>query len=211
MADGYLSVGGANAPPDELTFPKARDLALRLADEQIDHSVLVECRRSETAETVVFDVHLEVPSRRTHAIERHERIGATFYADPRIAPKVEALRSNFPVVPHLNLHLQEYPRSLCLYDERYDELKRAWTAPRFVGRIREVAGTQREGGASPRRPGARATVARLRRAHRPSARLGGRADTAALRYWRCFRWSTVVSQDPSRAAGWVPPDRRQRP
>ena len=124
-------------PADELTLLKARDLALRLADERIDHAVLVECRRSDGPETVVFDVQLEVPNRRVHPIRRRERIAATFDDGDRRVPKVEALRGDFPVVPHLNLHLQELPRSLCLYNERYDELKRRWTAPRFVHRIRE--------------------------------------------------------------------------
>jgi integrative and conjugative element protein (TIGR02256 family) len=137
LDDEYVPLGGAAVPADELTLVKARDLALRLVEGGIGHAVLAECRRSDGSETVVFDVHLEVPNRRVHSIKRRERIAATFYDGDRLVPKVEALRKGFPVVPHLNLHVQEFPRSLCLYNERYDELKRQWTAPRFVHRIRE--------------------------------------------------------------------------
>ena len=137
MEDRFFPGGGAVAPPEDLTYPKARDLAFRLAAEEIPHAALVECRRLDSAETVVFDVRVEVPNRRGHQILRRERIAATFYDGDDHVPKVEALRKDFPVVPHLNLHLQEYPRNLCLYEERYEELKRRWTAPRFVHRIRD--------------------------------------------------------------------------
>lgn len=139
MEDGlFLPVGGAEARPDDMTLPKARDLALCLAEGGIDHAILVECRRSGSDETVVFDVRIEVPNnRRVHAILRRERIAATFHEGDQAVPRVEALRKDFPEVPHLNLHLQDFPRNLCLYDERYEELKRGWTAPRFVHRVRE--------------------------------------------------------------------------
>jgi len=136
VKDRFFAAGGAATRPADLTCRKARDLALRLATEEIPYAALMECTRLDGAEAVVFDVRVEVPNRRVHLILRRERIAATFYDDDRL-PKVEALRRDFPVVPHLNLHLQEYPRWLCLYEERYEELKRRWTAFRFVHAIRE--------------------------------------------------------------------------
>ena len=52
------------------------------------------------------------------------------------APDVNALRKDFPIVPHLNLHLQEYPRNLCIYDDLYDNLKLRWSSQKFVQDIR---------------------------------------------------------------------------
>ena len=137
MEERFFPVSGVTAAPEDLVCPKARDLGLRLAADEIPHAQLVECRRLDSAETLVFDVRVEVPNRRVHKILRSERIATIFYAGGDRIPKVEALRNDFPIVPHLNLHLQEYPRSLCLDEERYEELKRRWTAPRFVRRIRE--------------------------------------------------------------------------
>ena len=137
MEERFLPVSGVTAAPEGLACPKARNLGLLLAADEIPHAKLVECRRLDSAETVVFDVRVEVPNRRVHKILRSERIAATFYDGDNRLPTVEALRRDFPVVPHLNLHMQEYPRSLCLYEERYEELKRRWTSPRFVQRIRE--------------------------------------------------------------------------
>ena len=137
MEEGrFFPVSGITAAPETLTYPKGRDLALRLAAEEIPNAWLVECRRLDSTETVVFDLRIEVPNRRVHKVLRNERIAATFYDGDDRVPKLEALRRDFPVVPHLNLHVQEYPRSLCLDEERYEELNRRWTAPRFVHRIR---------------------------------------------------------------------------
>ena len=137
MEERFLPVSGITAAPEGLACPKARNLGLRLAADEIPHAELVECKQSDSAEAVVFDVRVEVPNRRVHKILRIERIAATFYDGDNWLPTVEALRRDFPIVPHLNLHIREYPRSLCLYEERYEELKRKWTAPRFVQRIRE--------------------------------------------------------------------------
>ena len=137
MEEEFFSVGSSEAVPEDLTYSKARDLGLRLAAGDIAHASLVECWRSDSGEIVVFDVRVEVPNQRVYDIRRRERIAATFYEGDDRLPKLEALRADFPIVPHLNLHIQEFPRSVCLDEERYEELKRSWTAPRFVRRIRE--------------------------------------------------------------------------
>ncbi|HWD37205.1 MAG TPA: ThiF family adenylyltransferase [Fimbriimonas sp.] len=137
MSDDFFGVPGDPVPPEDLRIPKARDLALRLKATQIQFATLVECRRAGDVELVVFDVDVEVPQVVVHQIHPSERISVGFSeADTRI-PQVHALRKDFPEVPHLNLQAEEYPRSLCLYDQRYEELKRHWTSPRLVHRIRE--------------------------------------------------------------------------
>lgn len=64
-------------------------------------------------------------------------MAATFVDSDDTLPIVHALRKDFPQVSHLNLHLQEFPRNLCLYDERYEEIRHLWTSARFIHRIRE--------------------------------------------------------------------------
>ena len=86
---------------------------------------------------IVFDVEVELPQDIVDPIERIERVCAEFFWSDDRMPKVFALREDFPLVPHLNLEDQELPRSLCLYDESYEDLKRRWTAARFVERVRE--------------------------------------------------------------------------
>ena len=51
--------------------------------------------------------------------------------------EVLAVRDDFPQVPHLNLRSYELPRSLCLFDEPFRELKPRWTSAMLVERVRD--------------------------------------------------------------------------
>ncbi len=137
MGPDFFEADGEIVALDQLEIAKARDLAFMLDAGQIPFACLVECRKKGRLETVVFDVDVEVPQLCRHPIRPSERVAATFHEDDSTYPIVHALRKNFPQVPHLNLHIQEFPRNLCLYDERYEEVKRRWTSPRFVHRIRD--------------------------------------------------------------------------
>ncbi len=85
----------------------------------------------------MFEVDVELGQIHTHPIQHRERLVAIFPRDDATIPEVLSLRADFPSVPHLNLRHQELPRSLCLYDERFRDLKKTWTAARFIERIRE--------------------------------------------------------------------------
>ncbi len=121
----------------QLEIEKVRDLVLMLDAGKIPFASLVECRKIGLVETVVFEVEVEVPQLCRYQVRPSEPIAATFHKDDSTFPIVHALRKDFPQVPHLNLHIQEFPRNLCIYAERYEEIKRRWTSPRFVHRIRD--------------------------------------------------------------------------
>ncbi|MEX2219392.1 MAG: hypothetical protein WD749_11625 [Phycisphaerales bacterium] len=71
-----------------------------------------------------------------------ERVAAVFEASDRDYPEVLALRNDFPLVLHLNQREREFPRSLCLYDRVWAEVRVTWTAPAFLERVRWwLAGT----------------------------------------------------------------------
>lgn len=137
----YLPALGDLVVPTSLDVQKARQLALALASGQLPFVRLVECRRRTTAsgavEAVVIDVDVEVPQAKANDIQRVERISAEFEAADTAMPAVLALRSDFPLVPHLILRETEVPRSLCLYEQPYSELRLRWTPVGFVERIRE--------------------------------------------------------------------------
>jgi len=122
---------------DRLRSPKARSLANALLQGIIDYADLVECRTQVDTDIVVFDVEVEVPQLPTHPINPYERVAVIFDLRDENIPEVLALRSDFPRVPHLNIRDTEFPRSLCLFEEQYRDLKRRWTAPLFAERIRQ--------------------------------------------------------------------------
>lgn len=133
---GFLTAPGEPVNPDALTVPRAIETCRLLAAALHPFARLVRCRSTATADIVVLDVEVQVPQHRVHDIRRQERLAAEFPSDDQQRPDVLALRADFPCVPHLNLSLAERPRSLCLYDRPWDEIKLRWTAATFVEHIR---------------------------------------------------------------------------
>lgn len=149
MADTYVPMEGRVIAPKNLCLRKAQDVAQALLSGRMQWVSFVKCRRHAApskagrsgqpqAESIVFDVEVELPQPRfrVHDIHRRERIAVSFGAEDTYYPEVLALREDFPAVPHLNIRPFEVPRSLCLFDEPYSELKLHWTAPGFIERIR---------------------------------------------------------------------------
>jgi len=137
MVVEFLIPPGEPTKIEALLFKKPMALANALAQNRIDYSSLLEVRKGEKSEIVVFEVEVELPQLCIHPVNPSERIAVVFFDPDEISPEVLALRSDFPHVPHINLRDWERPRSLCLYEEPYHDLKRSWTPHRFVERIRE--------------------------------------------------------------------------
>ena len=140
----YADPPGERIGFDDLTVEKARNLVRILRPGSLPYCELLECRRLEDphkADVVVFEVEVQRGQRTANDVRRRERVAAVFREDDALAPEALALRSDFPSVPHVNsvnlTFLKEFPRSLCLYDQPYHDLKLAWTSIAFVERIRE--------------------------------------------------------------------------
>lgn len=148
MSDSNVSLNGRVVEVGELRVPKARELARALHSGALNWVRPVECRRLDAgdenvlpelagSEVLVFDVEAEVPQRRVNDVRPVERVAVALWAEDNTYPETLALRGDFPQVAHTNLRTFETPRSLCLYDEPYTEIKLRWTAPAFVERIRD--------------------------------------------------------------------------
>ena len=140
MADEFLPAPGERSTVPLLVVPKARQLAEYLAAGHNPWTRLVEvklARGEDETNSVVFDVEVELSQTTVHDIHQVERICVSFSAADLNWPEVLALRTDFPVVPHLNLRDTEFPRSLCLYEDNYAEQKLRWTAISVVARVRD--------------------------------------------------------------------------
>lgn len=140
VTDKYLAAQGEVSSVQALTVPKARQLAEYLLADHNPWAHLIEVRQTdgnEHSETVVFEVEVELSQASVHDIHSVERISVSFAMADSNWPEVLALRTDFPYVPHLNLRNSEFPRSLCLYEERYDEQKLSWAAVSIVERVRD--------------------------------------------------------------------------
>jgi len=133
----YLEAPGVIIPKGSLRIPKAKEVLAALVN--LPFFSFVECRKLSDlndGDVVIFDAEVQLGQKTVHAIRNVERIAVIFYMNDETMPEVLALREDFPLVPHTNLRLQEKPRSLCLYEQSYDEIKLSWTATFFLERIR---------------------------------------------------------------------------
>lgn len=133
----FLAVEGTKCALASLRLPKAAQFAvyLRKKGSESGAKLLETRRRQDSAEVVVFEVRPERPQDLVYDIKRVERMAAIFRVDDDIAPGLFALRSDFPLAPHVNQTTPEFPRSLCIYDEAYAEVRLKWTPANFLRRV----------------------------------------------------------------------------
>lgn len=137
MKTSYAAAPGDAVGCDSLRTAKGRDLAERVARGDLPYVSFVESRLADGADVVVLDVETEVPQLPDHDIRPLERIGVCFdHLDARV-PEILALREDFPATAHLNPPVEAIPKSLCLFEEEYADIRRRWTSAFFLRRLRE--------------------------------------------------------------------------
>ncbi|WP_407543385.1 Mov34/MPN/PAD-1 family protein (plasmid) [Deinococcus radiomollis] len=137
MTQGYLPAEGSPCEADELIAALAVQVHRYATSDEVAYVTLVECRRTDLADVVVLDLEVECPREPVHEILPVERVSFFFPHDGEQLPEIVSLRPDFPAVPHVNLRPEEFPRSLCLYDRPYEELKSRLTGRALVDRTRE--------------------------------------------------------------------------
>ena len=144
MSEEFWEVKGEVISVNDLSISKAEDFAKAI--EKSDWTDLIRCRRTNSGdEIIIFDTDVEVGQKPTHDIRHHERIAVVFEDSDTIMPEVLALRRDFPRVPHVNLRSEEFPRSLCVLEQKYNEWKLQWTGTVFVENIRQWLSRTAEG------------------------------------------------------------------
>ncbi len=131
-----LTIDGLVVPPTALTIPKAAETAEALANAGCKYASLVECRTQDGRETIVFDAQVERPQFPVHDVRHNERVACRFDTGDTNPPVVLALRADFPMVPHLNMREATFPRSMCLYDRPWEEIRLNWTGGSLIERVR---------------------------------------------------------------------------
>ncbi len=136
MAQAFLDPEGGVVPESSLTVRRARELVAALRGPGASYASLIACRSDAKNDTVVFEVEVERPQIVANGIQRRERLAAVFGRDDETYPEVLSLRSDFAATLHLNQRFEEFPRSLCLYNRPWSEVRTTWTAPAFLERVR---------------------------------------------------------------------------
>ena len=83
-------------------------------------------------EVLVVEVEPELPQDLQYEIKSVERLAVVFDGTDRRCPVVHTLREDFPQVPHLNWAPSGEPKDLCLYEDRWSEVRLGWTGAGFL-------------------------------------------------------------------------------
>ena len=123
--------------PEALTLDRARQVRDALA--LYPFASLIEARRRATEnryeELLVVEIEVDLPQDTVYDIRAPEQLVLGFERDDRDYPTVDALRTDFPAVPHLYWTPAGEPRSLCLYEAPWAEVRLRWTGAGFLGDI----------------------------------------------------------------------------
>ena len=123
--------------PEALTLDRARHVRDALA--VCPFASFIEARRRESGdcheELIVVDVDSDLPQDTVCDIRSPERLVVVFERGDRGSPTVLALRTDFPQVSHLYWTPAGEPRSLCLYEDPWAEVRLRWTGAGFLGDI----------------------------------------------------------------------------
>ena len=137
MSDCDYPVVGVPVEPRKLTIPRARSVA-RFAETASNPYVrLLKCYgcRGDGTEAVALAISATVPQRPANDIRHTEPVLIVFREGDDRYPWVESLRKDFPRTPHTNLTSPGEPRSLCLYNEPWEDVRTTLTAPKLIARI----------------------------------------------------------------------------
>ena len=132
----YIEIEGNKINKDILSILKATAFCQAVISSDFS-KLLSAIKKDNGNEVIIFETEIEVGQYPLNDIRGFERIAVEFQAKDKEMPKVYTLREDFPSLPHQYLELNEKPRSLCLYEMPYEEIKIFWTGFLFLQRIRE--------------------------------------------------------------------------
>ena len=134
--EGLHPAPGEPSTAEAFKLSKAQAVAAYLEENLERYVRLVECRIAGGSEILILDVEPERPQQPINDIRTVERLAVLFDPSDKEPPEVLALRQNFPQVPHLNLRALGTPKSLCLFEEPYEDQRLRWTAATFLRQTR---------------------------------------------------------------------------
>jgi integrative and conjugative element protein (TIGR02256 family) len=141
----WMELFGAVCRIEDLQVEKARQFALFLSTGGVEGLVrLEEVRRIDGAgpESIIAIIEVERPQDCRYPVNREEKVAVLFSMDDQNFPEVYILREDFPLVPHLNITPEGWPKSPCLYAEPFPSVRLQWTPARYLRRLQHwFAGT----------------------------------------------------------------------
>ncbi|WP_157442907.1 hypothetical protein [Deinococcus misasensis] len=121
--------------PDQLRSRLAREALQALQGDLGQYWTLIGVMQFENHDLLAMDVTVELPQYPACDLKETERLALWFHHEDQGIPKVCALRSDFPALPHtINMH-PGTPLVICLYTTPPEELRAQLTGQQLLARI----------------------------------------------------------------------------
>jgi hypothetical protein len=135
--DEFTSMFGESCSDENFASIYSRAFASFLKGPDVNGTArLHSCYLSDIAETVIFEVDVELPQHPMEDIRERESIACRFSKQNDSHPEILALREDFPRLPHQNLRPTKTPKSLCLNSTDWSEAKHRWSPSSLLESIR---------------------------------------------------------------------------
>lgn len=124
---------GNSASPDEMSLSEIKGLFA--AVNEYPFAKFIEFRKAEQKEAIVLELAVELPQSPPVSIHGIERVAVVFSNNPIVPPQFLALRKDFPETLHQNLIEKGNPKSLCLFEDAYYDVRSKLTSKMLLYRI----------------------------------------------------------------------------
>jgi len=138
MEYSYIEIQGDKVCINELNIARAKSIALVALNNSAYIINPIFIKRKDGAEVILITLDIEIYQNPLNGIEEREDIAIICHIEDEDFPEVYALRSNFQLgLPHTSLRITDYPVSLCVTEQRFQEVKHRFNPFEFVESIRQ--------------------------------------------------------------------------
>jgi hypothetical protein len=137
MDYSYIEIQGNAVDINNLNIARAKSIALAAFNNPSYILNPIFLKRNDNAEVIRLTLDVEFSQHTQNNIREQEDVAIICYPDDEYFPEVYALRSDFPLgLPHTNLKINDYPVSLCVTEQNFQEVKHRFNAFEFIESIR---------------------------------------------------------------------------
>src|SRR5574341_2397976 len=124
---------GNSASLDDMDLSEIKGLFA--AVNEYPFAKFIEFRKDGQDEAIILELDVQLPQSSPLPIHETERIAVVFSSDSMVLPQFLALRKDFPETLHQNLVEKGNPKSLCLFEDAYYDVRSKLTSKMLLYRI----------------------------------------------------------------------------
>lgn len=138
MKHQYPEIQGQIINIEDFKITRAKSIALIVLHNKGYYLDPIFIRKDNGEEIILVTLDIEIPQKSKNGILEREDIAIVCHPEDNAFPEVYALRNDFTLgLSHTNLRRNEYPVSLCVTEQNFEEVKHSFNPFVFIESIRQ--------------------------------------------------------------------------